>query len=403
MSDPDLNELAAELAEFAPPEAKGGRSAREERVIAGFEDIQRFTEKYGRPPQHGEDRDIFERLYAVRLDRLRALPDWRAMLEPLDHQGLLAAAPAAVASADEGIDIDDLAAELADDAGADDITVLRHVRTSADKRAAEEIADRKPCEDFETFKPLFERVANDIKTGLRQSRPIEAGNRAIEAGDFFVLDGLTLFVAEVGEPLKTTAGEVDRRLRVIFSNGTESNLLLRSLQRAFYDDPGARRLASPESGQLAFGGELEADDVESGTIYVLRSLSDHPYVAQHRDLIHKIGVTGGKVETRIANAEHDATYLLAKVEVVATYKLAGINRTRMENLFHKLFAAARLDITINDRFGHPVQPEEWFLVPLFVIDEAVRRIKDGSITSYIYDPKAAKLADGKRHIQSCSD
>lgn len=123
----------------------------------------------------------------------------------------------------------------------------------------------------------------------------------------------------------------------------------------------------------------------------MRSLSDNPYVAEHRDVIHKIGVTGGKVETRIANAEHDSTYLLAKVEVVASYKLAGINRTRMENLFHRLFASARFNITINDRFGHPVQPEEWFLVPLFIIDEAVSRIKDGSIIEYVYDPMSAKL------------
>ncbi len=291
----------------------------------------------------------------------------------------------------EDIDVGALAAQLGAETAPGDITVLRHVRTSADKRFAEEIADRKPCEDFDTFKPLFERVATEIKTGLRQSQPIVAANRAIEAGDFFILDGVTLYVAEVGEPLKTTAREVDRRLRVIFANGTESNLLLRSLQRAFYNDPAARRLVAPESGQLSFGGELEADDVESGTIYVLRSLSDHPYVAQHRELIHKIGVTGGRVEARIANAEHDATYLLAKVEVVAMYKLAGINRTRMENLFHRLFAPARLNITINDRFGHPVQPEEWFLVPLFAVDEAVARIKDGSIIGYIYDPHAAKL------------
>ena len=391
MSDSDLDDLAAELAEFAPPQKKVARPASEERVIAGFEDIQRFTEKHGRAPQHGEDRDIFERLYAVRLDRLRALPDCRALLEPLDHQGLLAEAAPTATSTDETIDLDDLAAELADIAPADDITVLRHVRTSAEKRAAEEVADRKRCEDFERFKPLFERVQAEVKTGMRQAQPIEAGNRTVEAGDFFVLDGLTVYIAEVGEPLKTTAGEVDRRLRLVFSNGTESNLLLRSLQRAFYDDPAARRLASPESGQLSFGGDLEADDVESGTIYVLRSLSDHPYIAQHRDLIHKIGVTGGKVDARIANAEHHSTYLLAKVEVVATYKLAGINRSRMEGLFHRLFASARLDITINDRFGHPVQPEEWFLVPLFVIDEAVARIKDGSITGYVYDPKAARL------------
>ena len=391
MSSADLDELAAELAEFAPPEKLGGRPASEERVIAGFEEIQRFAEKHGRAPQHGEHRDIFERLYAVRLDRLRALPDCRALLEPLDHQGLLAGAPAIAASANETIDIDDLAAELTGVADADDITVLRHVRTSAEKRAADEVADRKPCEDFETFRPLFERVQAEVKTGMRQSQPIQAGRRAIEAGDFFVLDGLTLYVAEVGEPLKTTAGEVDRRLRLVFSNGTESNLLLRSLQRAFYNDPAARRLASPESGQLSFGGAFEADDVESGTVYVLRSLSDHPYVAQHRDVIHKVGVTGGRVEARIANAENEATYLLAKVEVVATYRLAGINRTRMENVFHRLFAPARLNVTINDRFGHPVQPEEWFLVPLFVIDEAVERIKDGSITAYIYDPSTARL------------
>ena len=395
MSNSDLDELAAELADFAPPEKKGGRPAREERVIAGFEEIQRFTEQHERAPQHGECRDIFERLYAVRLDRLRALPDCRTLLEPIDHQGLLVGVPTVAASDDEAIDIDDLAAELGGVANADDITVLRNVRTSAEKRAAEEIADRKRCDDFETFRPLFDRVQNEVKTGLRQSQPIEAGRRAIEAGDFFVLDGMTLYVSEVGEPLKTTAGEVDRRLRLIFSNGTESNLLLRSLQRAFYNDPAARRLVSPESGQLSFGGELEADDVESGTIYVLRSLSDHPYVAQHRDIIHKMGVTGGRVEARIANAEHDSTYLLAKVEVVATYKLAGINRIRMESLFHRLFAAARLNITINDRFGHPVQPVEWFLVPLFVIDEAVARIKDGSITGYIYDPNAAKLVSAQ--------
>lgn len=390
MRNSDLDELAGELAEFAPAEKATARPASEERVIAGFEEIQRFVEEHGRSPQHGEDRDIFERLYAVRLDRLRALPDCRALLEPLDHQRLLTGA-AVVAEPAAAYNVDQLAAELTAGPEADDITRLRHVRTSAEKRAAEEIADRKPCADFDVFQPLFERAANEIKTGLRQSQPITAGNRSVEAGDFFVLDGVTVYVAEAGEPLKTTAGEVDRRLRLVFANGTESNLLLRSLQRAFYDDPAARRLVSPETGQLSFGGELEPDDVESGTIYVLRSDSDHPYVREHRDLIHKIGVTGGKVDARIANAENDSTYLLAKVEVVATYKLAGINRSRMESLFHKLFAPARLNITIQDRFGHPVQPEEWFLIPLFVIDEAVARIKDGSITGYVYDPGAAKL------------
>ncbi|WP_447906110.1 GIY-YIG nuclease family protein [Stenotrophomonas sepilia] len=389
MSNSDLDGLAAELTEFAPSEKKKGRPASEERVIAGFEEIQRFAEQHGRVPQHGEDRDIFERLYAVRLDRLRALPDCRALLEPLDHRGLLAGVPTVAASADGTIDIDDLAAELAGVADADDITVLRHVRTSSEKRAAEEIADRKPCEDFDAFKPLFEQVRSDLGSGLRVTRPF--GQYAtIEVGHWFILDGQTAYVAEEGEEFDSPQGKKDARLRVIFSNGTESNLLRLSLARALYKDEAARRVTDPDMGPL-FSDSLEEGDLESGTIYVLRSLSDNPYVAEHRDVIHKIGVTGGKVEARIANAEHDSTYLLARVEVVATYKLAGINRTRMENLFHRLFAPARLSITINDRFGYPVQPEEWFLVPLFVIDEAVARIKDGSIIGYIYDPKAATL------------
>jgi hypothetical protein len=65
MSDADLDELRSELNDFAQPEKKSGRSPHEERIITGFDEIQRFVEKHGRAPQHGEDRDIFERLYAV--------------------------------------------------------------------------------------------------------------------------------------------------------------------------------------------------------------------------------------------------------------------------------------------------------------------------------------------------
>jgi hypothetical protein len=169
-------------------------------------------------------------------------------------------------------------------------------------------------------------------------------------------------------------------------------LLRRSLERALYKDETGRRLTDTDMGPL-FGDVPESDDIASGTIYVLRSLSSHPFVAEHRELIHKIGVTGGNVDARIAGADKNATYLLAGVEVVATYTLHNLNRTRLENIFHRLFAAAQLDLTIDDRFGHPVKPREWFLVPLHVIDEAVQRIRDGSITEVIYDPKTARLVN----------
>lgn len=132
-------------------------------------------------------------------------------------------------------------------------------------------------------------------------------------------------------------------------------------------------------------------DRPTGTVYVLRSKSDHPEIASRRDLIHKIGVTGGPVPRRIANARVDPTYLLADVEVVSTYQLYNIDRTRLENLLHRIFESARLQISMRDRFGHPVSPREWYLVPLFVIDEAIDRIRDGSITEYAYDPGRAAL------------
>lgn len=387
----DLDELRAELDEFAQPEKKAGRSPREERIIAGFEEIQRFVEQTGRTPKHGEDNDIFERLYAVRLDRLRVLDDCRTLLTPFDHQGLLTGAEIVKAESVDSLSDEELLAELGDSSSPAVITELRHVRTSAEKRAAEEIANREKCKDFENFQALFKDVESDIKSGTRQTRPFGKDAR-VDVGNFFILGGQLVYVAEKGEDFQTPNGHMDARLRVIYDNGTESNLLLRSLQRALYKDEAGRRLTEPSAGPL-FSEVWEEDDIESGTIYVLRSLSDHPFISEHRDLIHKIGVTGGKVETRIANASHDATYLLADVEVVATYKLAGINRAKMENLFHRIFAAAQLDLTIHDRFGNPVKPREWFLVPLHIIDEAVQRIREGSISGVTYDPQTAQLVN----------
>jgi hypothetical protein len=391
--DPSLDELAEELSEFDVPEKKGGRSPREERVIAGFEEIQRFVDAHGRSPLQGEDCDIFERLYAVRLDRLRALDDCRALLASLDRQALLSGEPSVVPPA-EAVDEDDLMAELAGADRGDDITSLRHVRTAADKRSAEDIANRTSCQDFERFKSLFQNVQRDIDSGARITRQIrkDAGflKADIKVGDFFILYGQTVYVADVGEPFKAPNGEADARLRVIYSNGTESDLLLRSLQRALYKDETSRLISAATAGPL-FAREVADDELASGTIYVLRSKSENPVVAASRDVLHKIGVTGGKVETRLANARLDPTFLMADVEIVATYVLYNVSRVKLENVIHKVFGSVQLDVEIKDRFGNPVKPREWFLVPLFVINEALERIKDGTITNYVYDPKAARL------------
>lgn len=385
----DDDDLLAELGVDVEIKKAASRTPREERIIAGFEEIQRFTEENETAPQHGEKRDIFERLYAVRLDRIRELQECRDLVEPLDNQDLLTGTAHAPSADAEELDDDALLAELGIDVEAPPITELKHVRSTAEKKAAEDIASRERCEDFEAFKPLFEQVQKELNTGLRETRPFEM-KAEIEKGRFFIVSGQKAYVAEMGEITTTEHGRTDARLRVIFDNGTESNMLMRSLQRALNKDDAGRRITEPTAGPLFSDQTIDGDEA-SGTIYVLRSKADHPLVAENRELVHKIGVTNMSVEKRIAGAHLQPTFLMANVEIVATYELYNINRTKLENLIHRIFEPARLEIEIMDRFGQPVAPREWFLVPLFVIKEAVERIKDGAISAYRYDPNGAAL------------
>ena len=393
MADLTDLELLAELGVETAPEPVRTLTPLQERIIAGFEDIQRFVAENGRLPQHGEDRDVFERLYAVRLDRLRGLPEASDLLANIDTSGILNS-DASIGQTPENLDDVALLAELGIDAGsASDISQLRHVSSRAEKRAAEEIANRERCEDFDSFKAIFERVQADLKAGSRQTKVLdqtEVTIAEIQPGNFFIVGGQLAYVAASAEEFVTQYERKDRRVRVIYDNGTETSILSRSFQKALYRDETARRITEQDAGPL-FGDTAEPEDLASGTIYVLRSKSSHPYVDEHRDLIHKVGVTGQPVASRIANARNDATFLLADVEVVAEYRLYNINRTKLENLIHRALGPARLDLSAGDRFGKTVQPREWFLVPLSAIDELVTRISDGSVTHFRYEPAHAQF------------
>jgi hypothetical protein len=410
MSEIDLDDLRAELEDFAQPTKTESGSARDQRIIAGFEEIERFVEEHRRLPEHGEDRDIFERIYAVRLDRLRASDECRIVLERRGFHGLLeefftggssshilredpteyrAGATLEAEFSDEEL----VAALRGEDAspGAD-IVQLKHVRSRQEIRAAEEVAKRNPCPDFETFRPVFQKVQKELESGVRQTLKYK-DNAGVKKGDLFVLDGQKVLVVDSGEEFVNDYGRPDRRLRVVYDNGTESDLLVRSLQRALNKDKASRRISEPDYGPL-FSGEEEADDLPTGYIYVLRSKSDDPFVEQNRIVLHKIGLSGSSVKTRIANAKKDPTYLMADVEIVATFKLANINRKRLESLLHKFFGSVRLDLELKDRFGFDVAPREWFLVPFPVIEEAIEKLKQGTIGDYRYDAETAQIVPG---------
>jgi T5orf172 domain len=385
-------ELLDELGLDIVSEPSGQRSTKEERIIAGFEEIERFVAEQGRLPQHGEDHDIFERIYAVRLDRIRESEECREILQQLDSRGLLDVETDRSLITEADLTDQELLAALGiDTKSQNDVTQLKHVRSRQEIKAAEEIAQRNHCQDFDEFKPIFDQVQRELKTGERQTLKYQ-DNAEVNQGDLFILDGQKVLVAEMGELFVSDYGRLDSRLRVVYDNATESDLLLRSLQRALNKDKASRRITSSELSSLPlFSQVAAADDLATGYIYVLRSQSEHPFIAENRSVIHKIGVTIGDVKKRVTNAKKDPTYLLADVEIVATFKLANINSKGLEAILHKFFSSARLDLELKDRFDMPVKPQEWFFVPLNVIEDVIEKIKEGTIDRFRYDLKTASL------------
>ena len=391
MSDSTNKELLDALGVEITVETRSTLTSKQERIISGFEDINRFLEENGHAPSHGEDKDIFERIYAMRLDQIRLQDECVELLKELDQYGLLevGSEPETLV---EDLDDEDILAALGVEINAkdeNDITNLQNVKTRAEIKAAEKIGQHRPCQDFEIFKPLFVKVQQDIKSGIRTTRPYK-DDATVGEGYFFILSGQLLYIADLGETFISHGRHKDARLRVIYDNGTESDILMRSLQRALNKDETGRRITDPIAGPL-FTDEPMPGAEASGTIYICRSKSNNEFVSENRDLVHKIGVTSKSVDKRVSNAETDPTFLMAGVTVVATYELFGIDRNKLEKLIHKFFSNARLKIEIKDRFGRPYVPLEWFCVPLSCIEEAVECIKNGSIVDYVYDTKNAQL------------
>jgi hypothetical protein len=219
-----------------------------------------------------------------------------------------------------------------------------------------------------------------------------------------------IYVAEVNDP-HLRNGKPNARLRLIFDNGTEGNNLLRSLSAELYKDGPAgrgRRVTAGDDGPLftgrndveyresrrsAEGNSLEVfeGDKETGEIYVLRSLSANPVIRNLDGHLFKIGFTTGSVEERIIAAKDDPTFLLAAVRPVKTYRVLNMSTVKMENLLHRFFGDARLDIEIPDRFGKPCRPREWFLVSIEIVDQAIKMLIDGSILRHRYDRDSGSI------------
>ena len=397
MADISDDDLLSELGIDLAPVKQVTYTAKEERLISGFEEVLQFYEINQRIPSNSNNADIFERLYAVRLDQLRKLPEAISLLKDFDQYNLLNNSTTSEPSDMSELEDDDLLSELGIEIEDEhNILVLNNVRSSDERKEAELIGKQKVCEDFEVFKPLFDQIQKDLDTGARHTKRY-GKNNVLEKNDWFILNGQLVYIAEITEYFETSDGHLDARTRLIYSNGTESNILMRSLTKSLYKDEAGRRvLVTNNTGPLFSSTNLSEQDtdieVKSGSIYVLRSLSDNEFIKANKHILHKIGVTTGNVNKRIAEARKDPTYLLADVELVATYSLPeNIVPQKLEKLIHKALNSAQLDLVIEDRFGNPVKPKEWFLVSLNTINDIIDHIKNGSIETVYYDAEKAQL------------
>lgn len=353
-----------------------------DRLERSFLEIVEFYREHERVPR-SDTRDIAERKLGARLDGILANSEKVAALKHLDEFELLAE-PEAPKSLDDLLANGDLDL-LDDESGLLDVSDLPVRKPPSE---VDSIAKRKKCKDFDQFEHLFKSKHSELAQGTAQLAPFR-GLRTISAGRFFVLNGVMLFVAEVGETREMIVGgkpEQKQRLRVIFENGTESALYRQSLSIRLFEQQGQSIV------EAGFGDEdiLDGNERASGFIYVLRSLSDDPQIASLADL-HKIGFSRGPVEQRLAGASTSPTYLMAPVQVVASYQTFDLNVAKFERLLHRVFADVRLDITQIDRKGQSYDPSEWFVVPLAVIDQVVDLIVSGEITDYVYDRDSQRL------------
>ena len=360
------------LLDVKPRQANG--MTEDERLAESFFEITTFYREHGREPEN-DMANVQESRLAMRLSNLRKDPEKIKELVDLDEFDLLQPTKE-IESIDDIFEDDDL--DILGGEEQDSIFNLKHVPKSI--QAADFIANRETCAGFEQYEPLFQQCHVDLKSGKRTLFQTVREDQ-IHEGQFFVLGGVMLYLASIGEDAKKTRRK-DPRLYCIFENGTESNMLFRSLIKALLTD--GRCVTEHEDRLMDDLNNISGEDSQTGHIYVLKSLSTNPDIAPIKDL-YKIGFSTVPVEERIKNAADDPTYLMAPVHIVETFECFNLNPQKLELLLHRFFGKVCLAVDVFDNAGKRHTPREWFIAPLPVIEESIELIISGEIIDHIYD------------------
>jgi hypothetical protein len=346
----------------------------DERLVSSFLEINDFYKKHDLEPKVGGD--IYEHKLASRLNHIRENNALNGLLSEYDIYGLLKTKAKNFETVSDIFEDDNLDLLSIEDSS---LFQLTHVPNNQQRKNAEFIATRKPCKDFENFEGLFLQCHSNLKMGTYKLLNLEKHSQ-IQTGAFFVLGGVLGYIQSSEDLEINDQGKINGRLRVIFENGTESNMLLQSLVRSLQKE-GGKLVAIDENKKPE---AINASDKETGYIYVLKSLSENPQIATVKNLF-KIGFSTTSVEQRISNAEQDPTYLMAPVKIVSTYKCFNMNPQRFERLLHRFFESSCLDVEITDKMGNKYIPKEWFIAPVTVIEKSIELIISGEIINYHYD------------------
>ena len=351
-----------------------------ERLVESFQEINEFFQLNNREPESGGD--VHEHRLYSRLKGFRNSTEKKALLAEYDKYGLLKLATRKIETIDDILNNDPMGLLNTD---AVDIFTIRHI--PKETTMPDYVAKRIKCKDFDEFEPMFLACQSDLAKEKRKLYPFK-NEQQISKGSFFVLKGVLLYVSDVGKRELDANGKQNARLRCIFENGTESDMLLRSLAAELYKD--GRRVTEHDDKLLDAFKNISDDDKETGFIYVLKSKNGNPQIASIANL-YKIGYAEIPVEDRIKNAENEPTYLMAPVSIVTTFRCFNMNPQKLEQLLHNFFGNSCLNIDVFDNAGNRHIPREWFIVPLEVIEQAITFILTGEIVNYRYDSERQEI------------
>lgn len=359
----------------------------DERLSASFEEINDFIAKNEREPAPNpsniSEYQLYSRLKSMREDENKVLA-----LEPQDKYGLLKVAKKEINSIDD-IFNDDLSG-MFDDGEAQSLFEFKHTPREIARAEADFVARRKPCKNFKDYEELFKSVQADLSSGKRKLVDFKQGN--IRKGAYYIHRGILFLLEKIDISKKQhyredgTRVRTDGRTRCIFENGTESNMLMRSVEKILYANG---KVVTENADNVTEDfyerfTDITDEDKVAGYIYVLSSKSTDPQITDIKNLF-KIGYSTTPVESRIKNAEKEPTYLMAPVHIEAEYKTFNMNTQKFEQLLHNFFGSSCLNIDIWDEKLRRKMPQEWFVVPLHIIDQAIGMIITEEIIHYRYD------------------